>query len=370
MGPYSEEDTFRMALAVCILIRSLDPGNTEEFVQFSTARNLRSVYSNSFHASSQHQTGLSVMAQNTTRIWVTACPSYGYWFERFMRGVHKRMGEEVRPDFALSVSVLRRMLGGLDKQWVEARSSETRKLVVEIAMFLVAAFGLGLRGEEVVKMDIAGYLTYVEAGRDHEAHPHGMIPLLGRFKGEIGERWHLLLIVWKTRLGIEVGTWSTWLVESLLERNRRHGFVYADKKGKQTKASTLEPRFFELLNWVKNRHPDLFPPNVNIEDDFGIPRSCRRGSSTEAANQGVPAEIIEMMCRWRKIERAQGRQPNLGMREHYMEVTQALEAFLQYSRPLECHSSSSGCHWLAVAVSFLRLGYELETEGDSCQSGP
>jgi hypothetical protein len=53
-----------------------------------------------------------------------------------------------------------------------------------------------------------------------------------------------------------------------------------------------------------------------------------------------------------------------------MEVTQALEAFLQYSRPLECHSSSSGCHWLAVAVSFLRLGYELETEGDSCQSGP
>ncbi len=69
------------------------------------------------------------------------------------------MGEEVRSDFALSVSVLRRMLGRLDKQWIEARSSETRQSVVEIAMFLVAAFGLGLRGEEVVKMDIAGYLT-------------------------------------------------------------------------------------------------------------------------------------------------------------------------------------------------------------------
>jgi hypothetical protein len=52
------------------------------------------------------------------------------------------------------------------------------------------------------------------------------------------------------------------------------------------------------------------------------------------ANQGVPSDIIEMICRWRKVERAQGRQPNLGMREHYMEVTQALEAFLQYSRPL------------------------------------
>jgi hypothetical protein len=110
--------------------------------------------------------------------------------------------------------------------------------------------------------------------------------------------------------------------------------VFSDKKGKQTKASVLEPRFYDLLHWVKICHPDLVAPNVNIEDNYGIPRSCRRGSSTKGANQGVPSEIIEMICRWRKVERAQGRAPNLGMREHYMEVKQALEAFLQYSRPL------------------------------------
>ncbi len=122
---------------------------------------------------------------------------------------------------------------------------------------------------------------------------------------------------------------------SLEERRRLHGFVFCDKKGKQTKASTLAPRFYEQLHWVRIRYPDLFPPNVNIEDDYGIPRSGRRGSSTEAANQGVPSEIIAMSCRWRKVERAQGRAPNLGMREHYMEVTQVmLEAFLQYSRLL------------------------------------
>jgi hypothetical protein len=175
------------------------------------------VYSNIFHASSQHQTGLSVMAQNTTRIWVTTCLSYGYWFERFMRGVHKRMGEEVRSDFALSIKVLQRILGRLDKQWGDARTIETRQLVVEIAMFLVSGFGLGLRGEEVVKMDIAGYLTYFEAGQDHATLLHVMILLLGRFKGETGKWWHLLPIVWKTRSGIEMGTWATRLVESLLE---------------------------------------------------------------------------------------------------------------------------------------------------------
>jgi hypothetical protein len=158
--------------------------------------------------------------------------------------------------------------------------------------------------------------------------------LLGRFKDETGERWHLLPIVWKTRSGIEAGTWASQLMESLLERNHRHGFVFSDRKGEQTKASTLEPRFFEQLHWVQMCYPDLFAPNVNIEDDYGIPRSCRRGSSTEAANQGMPSDTIKMICRWRKVERAQGRAPNLGMREHYMEVTQALEAFLLYSRPL------------------------------------
>jgi hypothetical protein len=244
------------------------------------------------------------------------------------------MGEEVRSDYALSIQVLHKILGNLDRDWRTARTLEARKETVEIAMFLVTGFGLGLRGEEVVKMDIAGFLTYFEAGRDHAVHPHVMVPLLGRFKGETGERWHLLPVVWKTRSGIEAGKWATRLRDSLLERNRVNGFVFSTNRGKQMKASSLEPRFYEQLHWVKIRYPDLFPPNVMIEDDYGIPRSCRRGSSTEAANQGVDSSVIEMMCRWRKVERAQGRAASFGMREHYMEVLQALETYLQYSRPL------------------------------------
>jgi hypothetical protein len=35
-------------------------------------------------------------------------------------------------------------------------------------------------------MDIAGFMTYYEASRDHLS-PHVMIPLLGRLKGETGK---------------------------------------------------------------------------------------------------------------------------------------------------------------------------------------
>ena len=136
MGPYSRDDTFGMALAVCLLIRSLDPGKTEETIQFSTARYIRSVYSNIYHATSEHQTGLAVTAQGTHKIQVTNCPSYSYWFERFMRGVHKRMDEEVHSDYALSVKVLHKILGNLDHKWGAAATIVKRKEIVEIAFFL------------------------------------------------------------------------------------------------------------------------------------------------------------------------------------------------------------------------------------------
>jgi hypothetical protein len=61
--------------------------------------------------------GLKVMVQGTTRIGVTNCPSYSYWFERFMQGVHKCMGEKVRLDYALSVQVLHKILGNLNQDW-------------------------------------------------------------------------------------------------------------------------------------------------------------------------------------------------------------------------------------------------------------
>jgi hypothetical protein len=95
-------------------------------------------------------------------------------------------------------------------------------------------------------------------------------------------------------------TWATRMWDSLLERGWVHGFVFANKKGEQAKFLTYEPSFFEHLNHVLARLPDLFPPNVNVEDDYGVSCSRRRGLATEAANQGVLSGKIEMIYRWRQ----------------------------------------------------------------------
>ena len=56
MGPFPLEDTMGMKLACCLLDRSLDPGNNEERIQFSTMRRMRSAYSNAY-AASYHMRG-------------------------------------------------------------------------------------------------------------------------------------------------------------------------------------------------------------------------------------------------------------------------------------------------------------------------
>lgn len=89
-------------------------------------------------------------------------------------------------------------------------------------------------------------------------------------------------IVWRTRSGIEVGDWATRLKLSFHERNINRGFVYRTSQGKQAKVSTLEPQFFETLNWVRNWYAGLFPPNSDIENDYGLGGLGRRGSNTEA----------------------------------------------------------------------------------------
>jgi hypothetical protein len=60
---------------------------------------------------------------------------------------------------SMPVKALHKILGHLDWDWLEARTVEYRKEIIEIAMFLIMGFGLGLRGKEVVKMDIAGFLN-------------------------------------------------------------------------------------------------------------------------------------------------------------------------------------------------------------------
>jgi hypothetical protein len=88
MGPFPLEVKFGMKVACVLLARSLDPRKNERYIQFSTARKIRSAFSNAHHASSMLMEA-TVIAYETSKTYVTRCPTYGCWFERFILGCHK-----------------------------------------------------------------------------------------------------------------------------------------------------------------------------------------------------------------------------------------------------------------------------------------
>jgi hypothetical protein len=59
---------------------------------------------------------VSVMAYVTSKTYHTHCPTYGYWFERFILGCHKRMGDMVVSDCALSIEIFKELLVDLEKE--------------------------------------------------------------------------------------------------------------------------------------------------------------------------------------------------------------------------------------------------------------
>ena len=116
MGPFSLEDNLGMGIATCLLQRSLERGKYRETLQFETMRKLRSAYSNLWHASKASLT-TSVMSRDIRKTYVTTCPTYSLWYERFMLGMHKRMGDEVWQDLAVSLDVMYKMVEGLEEKY-------------------------------------------------------------------------------------------------------------------------------------------------------------------------------------------------------------------------------------------------------------
>ena len=330
LGPFPLEDSFGMATAMVILQMSLNPGKNDKTVQFATVRKFRSAASNVYHASATGQ-GSMVMAKDTRKLTVTACPTYSDWFERFMRGLHKRMGEVSRSDRALSLEVLKEMFSFLDREWEHPLTNKL-KLAREGAFYAIM-YCCALRGEEAHMANLTGTRKHWVAGGEHEIK-HVVIALLGRFKGETGEAYHLLCLVDVTSHGLEPRKWVGRLLNELEKIGITTGPLLRDDLGNKMYASAFEQKFFERLEQVRGIKPHLLASVDEIEEEFGVSRSFRRGATSEAVNSGLPPEVIDANNRWRKVHQAGANMPTLVMREHYTDVRLTLQQRLRFSRAL------------------------------------
>ena len=331
MGPHELNDSWGMTLAISLLRKSLDKGIYGPTVQFETARRLRSAYSNLWGAS-RHALTLGVLAKDTTKIFVTKCPGYCLWFERFVRGMHSRMGDIRKPDAAISSLVMHAVMDRVDSDFVDTDSENERRYLGRCGLFFLSGYLGSLRGEEIPRIMLKYFLSLNEESLNARI-PHCVLPLYGNFKNDGGiARCYLFRIVCHTKTGFNMEKWVRRVLE--LEKGSRTAFLFAFPNGRKENGQVYEPYFINKLKSVQKEERGLLPRKLDVEEAFGVSRSFRRGSVTAAGNapnKECDEGDIKRNNRWRTEDSAGTKNAGLDMVQLYTDTLHSVGADLKFS---------------------------------------
>jgi len=133
------------------------------------------------------------------------------------------MGGITIQDTALSVPILLNILNRYELEFADLLSTPARKRdIVMIASYLVMGFCDGLRGNEPFLMEATALCEYAEKGRHHK-DAYVCLPLMGRFKNEVGKRIVMRFLVGTTASGIPIRKWIDRLVAVLRSEGKDKG---------------------------------------------------------------------------------------------------------------------------------------------------
>ena len=154
-------------------------------------------------------------------------------------------------------------------------------------------------------------------------NPRVILPLQGRFKGERGERCHLIPFANETRSGLKPRAMIEMFVLARKEMgNIECNWAFVNQAGEKLEFGKMNDIILERLEIIKEGDQDdsLGLKELDIREDFSINRSFRRGSTTHAQNRNLDQDTINANNRWRKINRAKGRKAKLDMIEEYSDI--------------------------------------------------
>ena len=339
-GPWPVADEVGFQIAIEIVAASMLEGNTSKnYQQFDSIRTIRTMHQHLYESGPLHDNRVfkttGEQHGKTVIVRTSQCPTDSLFFTRFMQGCLSRMGKEVKSDMALDSGILHLILGNLNNEWHNnATSVERKRLIGLVGCYLVVSFACSLRGNEGFMMDLQGLIAHIADGRHDLNSPHVVLPLLGRFKNETGERLHLMLSVNETKSGFKVRMWVERLVRILVNEGKRDGPAMCDADGYLIDSGMINREFREQLAIVQTNRPDLIKVSLDVFELYNIRRSLRRGSSSIARRERVDQQIIDLVNRWSVRENSRGRSRGSSMRDYYTEIKLVMNTILPYSAAL------------------------------------
>jgi hypothetical protein len=333
-GPLPMDDHCGYEVAMQMVASSLESGRySGSHKQWDTIRKLRSSYSNQVRASRSANSHTLSLADDTgtsyQRIALDPCGSL--WFQRFMLGCKKRMGQDWRPNQAISVQLVHELLSNCERRAMEAADClATQHKWVMAGGYFCICFVLSLRSPEGLMADLEGLIHYFSRETENV-----IIPLLGRFKGEHHAKQHLLLSKGVTGSGIKVRLWMQRVIAVHRSHHRTAGPAFVSSAGQQSSTSEMNDLFLESLVEIHDRSPELFGYNIessaDLQDKFNVFRSFRRGSESRAVGMKVSEADRYVVNRWKRKESAGSNRVGHSIDQHYVDVALVNESFLRYT---------------------------------------
>ena len=140
-------------------------------------------------------------------MFFTDNPTRSEFFLRLQTGLRSRMGRDVRGDLPLDYKIVHLILDQLEKELLDYETSlKRRRWIATAGAYFTISFVMALRGNETFMLHLKGLREYIDQGRN-DSIPHIVVPLLGRFKGEDYQRYHILLAPNKSDSGFECRKW-------------------------------------------------------------------------------------------------------------------------------------------------------------------
>ena len=222
--------------------------------------------------------------------------------EAFYEGTTDPSGRILASRLAFTPEIVVGVLDICNSQWHEYRQGEDligATKIAETACYFIFTYVGGLRGFEVPKVVIQHFRDQIEDNGFEGSEPFVGVPLVGHFKQRDGVVSNLIIfLVQKTSSGIQVGVWVRRLLDVLEERGITTGWLFQDRLGRAVPTNYFSDGFYTKLLELKETNPELFPPSVDVLEDFGPIRSGRRGADVQALKKVKNKNHIEMFFRW------------------------------------------------------------------------
>ncbi|KAL3780370.1 hypothetical protein ACHAWO_009694 [Cyclotella atomus] len=291
-GPMMVGDPVGMSLTIEVLMYSVNSeGRVKEYIQFDTMHKLRCTLSRCWDSSPPGVAEGAAFSKGTGKVRLTSRPSQSQWFADFLLGAQDRMGYDTKKQLPLSILAIVKIL--------ELIKSDMEERDLEEARTTLSHLNDGRNGEIPKKFKKNQLLTETEVIK----LPSVCVCLIGKFKGETGERYHSIVLTNESTSGLQTRWWVEELMKLCAEEGRTSGFAFADVDNIPPDPTEYNALFRQYLIRLQKHHPDL----LSIKEDvthYGISRSLCKSAVTCAGKAGLSDSEIGSVNRWQSVEQA------------------------------------------------------------------